>query len=141
MTDDFKVISVIVCEDIRKEWNAKEMLIGVLPSTIFFPTFPIMVPSIGIRITFQTRLNQFDDIIVEMQGPDGVPVFSFNGPLTVSDINEYVALTVLQAGVEFKSAGEYKIIAGPRGQATTIYAMKALLNAPPTQNLAPPLAL
>jgi len=46
-----KVVSVIVCDDIRREMSGKEILIGVYNNVAISGIFPIVFPQLFFRIT------------------------------------------------------------------------------------------
>ncbi len=49
-----RVRSLLVCEDIRREDNGKEMLLGVFSGIIAAPKLPLKLPRIGFRIEAQS---------------------------------------------------------------------------------------
>lgn len=54
---DFEVVNALVCEDVRREINGKEILIGVYGSAIVVPSFPL---DLNVMCWFQVRAPKGD---------------------------------------------------------------------------------
>jgi hypothetical protein len=52
-SDKFVILSFLVCDDIRREYTGKDILIGVYNNVIIFPTFPVPVSSVIFRVSLQ----------------------------------------------------------------------------------------
>ena len=48
---EFKVISIVICDDIRREQNKKHILIGVYSGTIIVGELPAVLPRLFFRIS------------------------------------------------------------------------------------------
>ena len=49
-TVEYKLLSVILCDDIRNEMNAKQTLIGIYDDAILAQSFPLLMPKLCMRI-------------------------------------------------------------------------------------------
>ena len=64
----FDVISTIICDDIRREWNGKDILIGVYGSGIKLSAMP---STLVLWIWLETRINQVGVIPLRLRITDG----------------------------------------------------------------------
>jgi hypothetical protein len=70
-TRGVRVTSFIVCDDARREFNGKEILIGVYNNVIIFPSFPSVMPNLVFRIALYStdmgvkviKFTVVDDVI------------------------------------------------------------------------------
>lgn len=53
----FEIVNALVCEDVRREVNGKEILIGVYGNAIVVPSFPV---DLNLMFWFQARAPQGD---------------------------------------------------------------------------------
>lgn len=128
MTDALKIRSVIVCDDIRKEANGKEILIGVLAGVVNVPCVPIAAPTLGIRIEFISDRNEINDFIIEMRNPGGDIIFAATGSVKTDNTeNSFIVSVVSNMPVIFNSTGIYKIFAGSKDSVKEVYTLRVEL--------------
>lgn len=89
-----KVRSLILCEDIRREDNGKELLLGVFSGVIAAAKLPLKLPRIGFRIEAQTRAG-------DLSGPTEVLVFGPDRKQLIKVDGEFPASPTLKAGEPF----------------------------------------
>jgi len=59
MTPRLHIDSVVICDDVRKEFNGKDMLIGVQGTPLIFPAFPANI-KLGFWVQFSAlKLGSF----------------------------------------------------------------------------------
>jgi hypothetical protein len=63
----------IFCEDMRQENSGQDMLIGILPDTLNVPSFPGMMPKLGVyvRVHFEAGYPQPKTITAKIISTDG----------------------------------------------------------------------
>ncbi|BBK38961.1 hypothetical protein STAQ_40390 [Allostella sp. ATCC 35155] len=89
-----KVRSLIVCEDIRREDNGKELLLGVFSGIIAAPKLPLKLPRMGFRIEAQIKAG-------DMSGPTEVLVFGPDRKQIIKIDGEFPASPTLRPGEPF----------------------------------------
>lgn len=72
------VIHTIICDDIRREDNGKEILIGVFNDTVVTDQTPTMLATFAVRFLMKVD-NNINDIFGQIDGPDGNPLVKFGG--------------------------------------------------------------
>jgi hypothetical protein len=72
------VIHTIICDDVRREDNGKEILIGVFNDTLVIDQVPAMMATFAIRFLMKVD-NNINDIFGQIDGPDGNPIVKFGG--------------------------------------------------------------
>lgn len=85
-----RIRSLLVCEDIRREDNGKELLLGVFSGVITAPNVPLKLPRIGVRIEAQVQSG-------EIAGPTEVLIFGPDRKLAIRVEGELPAASALGA--------------------------------------------
>jgi|SRR5208282_3942853 len=57
-----RVSSFIVCDDVRREYNGKEILIGVYNNVIIFPALPSVMPNLVFRVALYANQMGVKDV-------------------------------------------------------------------------------
>jgi len=114
MPRDYKVKSVIICDDVRRETNGKEILIGVYNDTLLFSDVPALMGKVSFRVALWSEkvLKRFNiriedpnkNKVIEAQGE--VP----NAPNPKSDPHRVVGITC--GNLPFSVVGTYRILFG-----------------------------
>ncbi len=114
MPRDYKIKSVLICDDVRQEISGKEILIGVYNDVIVFTDIPTIIPKLAFRIavssektlgTFKFRLEDPSrDKIIEIEGQVGNP----QDP----KLDPYRTIGIVCAGLPFSVVGTYRILLG-----------------------------
>lgn len=104
----FKVISFIVCEDVRREENGKELIIGVYSKNILVNSIPVTLPQLTFRIVVEATkpFREFKLVIIQ---PNKKRLFEFTGEGHVTSIDDWVHLPLRFNGAEFPDAGTYVV--------------------------------
>jgi hypothetical protein len=124
-----KVRQVVVCDDIRREFNGKEILIGVYGSDIVVSNFPsplnlsfwvqFTAPEVAPEIPLEVRLMGDDElqfillkavIRIDRAGKGAIAI----GPLpTFLQVPTNLRLQIKQKNTEWETVEEIKVDKGP----------------------------
>ena len=84
LAEEYSVVSVITCDDIRREDNGKEILIGIYIGNITIDTdVPALLPTFCIRIVIRWKLPGSYKILGFIVAPDGNQIVKFGGDITI----------------------------------------------------------
>jgi hypothetical protein len=76
---DYDVLSVIVCDDVRREVNGKEILVGVYNGSAIFSQFPAAFPHLFFRIAVDFRgAQQVKQFFLQVHDDAGKLLLSIN---------------------------------------------------------------
>src|SRR5687768_8551281 len=140
MDIDVKATSVVICDDIRREENGKEILIGVYANLMVFPTLPIIMGSFATRIEFKSELRVAEDLTVELRDPDANTVFSMSGYMELTGRHGVHVLSVISQDVQFPKEGTYTIFFGRKAWLEPVYSFPVRVAGDIQQDLAQILA-
>jgi hypothetical protein len=110
-TNNYDIVSVIICDDVRQEGNGKEILIGVYNGTIVFKTLPSEIPKLVFRIS--VRLHKLDakKFSIAVQHQSGKEIFSTTGDVLTFD-DPYRIFGAVAGPLTFQEPANYKILFG-----------------------------
>jgi hypothetical protein len=108
MAADYKILSVMVCDDIRFETNGKEIIIGVYNNTIIVPSLPTVFPLLAFRVAAKLTKTKMGNVTFYLKDPSGKEITAHTIPGRTVETTDDPALFSLQIGpVVFPLAGVY----------------------------------
>lgn len=109
---NYKIHSLLICDDVRKEDNGKEILIGVyLNKIVSHKPLPIILPKLYFRIEFTPNFVGEIDMAVEIISPSRKKIVRGKGTMTVKDEGR-TSVALPFASVNFPEKGIYSIRLG-----------------------------
>lgn len=108
----YSVIHTIICDDVRKEDNGKEILIGVYNDTLILDPIPAVIPSFAMRFLITTSQQEYTNVGGNIIGPDEKEVLRFGGHIKFENIKYYCSFFFRISPMPFQLAGAYKIHLG-----------------------------
>jgi hypothetical protein len=119
-SQDYEINSVILCDDIRREDNGKDMLIGVYNGVIAVEKIPAFLPSFALR--FVMKLARAGNIKLEaaIVQPDGVDIVQFGSDINVMTTKFLAAVTFKAVPMVFSMLGRHEIKVGPAQSRETV---------------------
>lgn len=107
---EYQVKSIIVCDDVRREDNGKEILIGVYTDTIVtVKEPPIVLPKLCIRIQLSTKKSEFKNVSCKIISPSRKEIFSGNSPMKIENPDDPTIVTLAFSPAPLPMAGVYSI--------------------------------
>jgi hypothetical protein len=110
----------MICDDVRREDNGKEIIIGVYSGSIIAETFPIFLPTFAIRFVIKVPISQPLTLEGSVVGPNGVDIVKFQGDLKTVKISPLVlpapGMHYVKAGIKSKPKPVYSFNAVIREQ-------------------------
>ena len=123
-----KIISVIVCDDIRKEISNKDILIGVYSGSIVFQAFPSTIP---LSLWIEVEPDQLGpaDIELRIVAPSGNPETIAKLHMEVGAI-ETTGLSLQGIPLQFEREGDLKIAFRQAGEDWRTIKTKKVIRTP-----------
>jgi hypothetical protein len=84
MATTHKLVSLIMCDDCRREDNGKDILIGTYSGSMLSPVVPFVLPSFALRFEIIPKQQEYKKVVVIMKNPQGEDVFRIEGTLAIS---------------------------------------------------------
>jgi hypothetical protein len=104
-----KLISAVVCDDIRTELNGKDILIGCYNDTIVIPSVPSVLPSLFFRLLFKSEFSGTSKFNLTLFDPEGKTVFGTLGEMFVVRENEPIAVKIGIGPIVLEHFGTYTL--------------------------------
>jgi hypothetical protein len=105
----YRIRSVILCDDVRREANGKEILIGVYNDTIIFSSFPAVLPQFVVRVSLSIKDKDSKVFKLLIKDPNGEELHRVSGNTPVPDVSDMMVLGTVYMGMLFQSEGIYTI--------------------------------
>ncbi len=67
----YQLLHTLICDDIRREDNGKEILIGMLNSTIILDRVPAILATFGVRFLIESNKTNFEGVTLKIVDPNG----------------------------------------------------------------------
>jgi hypothetical protein len=121
MPELYMVRSVIICDDIRREDNGKEILIGVYAGSIIFRSVPVRLATFGIRLEVLGSKARYNETGLQVIAPSGEVLYQTMVEIDVADASLPASVPFKVQGAIFKEVGEYKIMFRLEGDFQQVY--------------------
>jgi hypothetical protein len=106
--EDFKVIAVLVCDDVRREINGKEILIGVYSGgSILLQYFPTMINPVFWCQFIPMRPGKISTSF-RLTNESGVEFYQFGGELTAGAAREPGSVAI--SGQPIQAHSEMRLV-------------------------------
>jgi hypothetical protein len=112
VTNKCTILNVLLCDDVRREDNGKDIAIGIYNETMVAETLPILVPTFCIRIMVRTYTTDNLDVSGSISDPDKKDVVQFTGVLKTENTAFLQAFAFRISPIVFSKSGIYKINIG-----------------------------
>jgi|GEM_PF-3543873 len=109
MAKDYKVESLMICDDVRSEANGKEIIIGLYKDEIIFDSLPAMLPTLAFRVAVRVAKQISGNMVLEVSGPDKKALLRHEVDRHVYDAGKLFGMVVHMSQVPFDTAGEYGV--------------------------------
>jgi len=103
----YKLLSVIVCDDVRTEVTKKEILIGVYSDGIVVPKLPAVLTSLFFRIHLALQIQEQTTFSFQVLKPSGQSLLDTNDQTLESRRNVILAMGI--QGPNLDEAGKYQM--------------------------------
>jgi hypothetical protein len=84
MATTHKLVSLIMCDDCRREDNGKDIIIGTYTGAMIAPTIPLLLPTFTLRFEILPLQLEYKKTIALMRNPRNEEVFRVDGTLGIS---------------------------------------------------------
>jgi hypothetical protein len=112
MPTTYKLISLVMCDDARREDNGKEILIGTYSGSMLVPAVPYILPTFAIRFEIIPSRTEYRRVIALLKNPKNEEVFRIEGALAVASPNIQASFFYRASPVLLAMTGEYKVFLG-----------------------------
>jgi hypothetical protein len=107
-----KIVSVIICDDIRKEASGKQTLVGVYNKDIIIPNIPSTLSQLFFRVGIELERTDFKRIHFVVTSPSRKKVGDQSGEITIQDGTNHLTLGLKAEQPTFVETGTYTIRLG-----------------------------
>jgi hypothetical protein len=83
MATTYRLVSLIICDDCRREDNGKDIIIGTYTGAMISPTLPIILPTFVLRFEIIPHQIEYKKTVASMKNPLGEEMFRVEGILSV----------------------------------------------------------
>jgi hypothetical protein len=112
MATTHTLVSLIMCDDCRREDNGKEIIIGVYTGAIITPDIPVMLPTFALRFEIIPKQNEYKKTIAIIKDPNGEEIVRVEGSLAIARIDLGASFFYRVSPLPIMTAGTYKIYLG-----------------------------
>lgn len=114
MQSNYKINHVIVCDDLRREANQKEIIIGLYPTAeIIFQSLPAIIPMLTFRIQLHILHEPLHGHIkFQVRGPDGKTRFTMEGEIEAPAPAPTAAVVFQKIPCDFDIEGNFDLLFG-----------------------------
>jgi hypothetical protein len=123
MTKEYSLICAIICDDVRKEDNGKDILIGVY-GDMSVDRMPAVLPTMGLHFQARIEKTRFDKVEASIKNPDGQPLVKLNGTLEFSNTKSVATFNFKFGPVLLAKTGNYEIYLGMDDEPTLVRTLK-----------------
>ena len=129
----YKVTSFMVCDDVRREDNGKEIIIGIYNKAIIVSMFPVQLPQLTFRVIIEVEHSNFHECFLSVTGPKRKLMTEFQIPINIESVDDpiHIVFGVRQPG--FHEAGSYRVSLGLDGPKRKIGEFDVRLPVSPTE--------
>lgn len=107
----------MICDDVRKEDNNKELIIGLYTDDIIIPSLPALLPILTFRVVIRATKPVEWKILFEVIGPENEGVWLKGGTnINIADPQKRVVMIHPVVPAVFKVEGEYRVALGINGK-------------------------
>lgn len=126
MATTYKFVSLIMCDDCRREDNGKDILIGTYSGTMISPIIPFLLPTFALRFEIIPKQREYKKTIALMKTPNGEEIFRIEGNLVINRPEFAATFFYKVSPLTIVMAGEYKIYLGLDEEPEEIASLKVL---------------
>ena len=105
----YKITSVLICDQIRREDNGKEIIIGVYRDVIIVPSLPCTMPSITFRVSATLEHTNFKTMRLSVIGPTRHKYFEYESDISILEVDEPLIVISASTAPKISEAGVYTI--------------------------------
>jgi uncharacterized protein DUF6941 len=121
----FSIISTIICDDVRKEDNGKEILIGIFNDTMVIGSVPAVLATFGIRFLVKTNTKEVE-IKGYIIGPGKNKIVEFGGKAVFANIRFSSSISFKISPMMISEYGEYEIYLGLNSEPEKVHAFNVI---------------
>lgn len=104
-----RLLSAIVCDDIRTETTGKDIIIGCYNNVLLVPKVPALLTSLNFRFLFDQEPSGKHQIHLSIYDPAGKLLISTGGEVVVEEANEPFVVRIGSAPFGLESFGMYEV--------------------------------
>lgn len=104
-----RLLSAIVCDDIRTETTGKDIIIGCYNNVMLLSKVPALLTSLNFRFLFDQELAGKHQVMLSFFDPTGQLMFATDGEIVVEESNEPFVVRIGSAPFQLPSFGKYEV--------------------------------
>jgi hypothetical protein len=115
MANKLHIRSVIICDDVRREDNGKEILIGVYNGVILVPRFPSVLRQLIVRIEYEWKGVPAHKFKATVTAEGGQKILEADGQTTLVSPDDPAAISIGAGPIRFEKQTQFNIRFGIDG--------------------------
>lgn len=115
MTVSYKLVSVLIADDVRKETSGKDIAIGIYSGVIICTTIPTVLPTFALRFEIIPTKQRYDKVICKIRDPQLDDIMTYTGVIKVANLDYYSAFSMRFSPFIINVTGRYTIHLGMDG--------------------------
>ena len=112
MATTHKLVSLIMCDDCRKEDNGKDIIIGVYTGAMIAPVLPFVLPTFALRFEIIPQQLEYQKAVAIMKNPRDEEIFRVEGTLAVSRMDFGASFFYRVSPLPITMQGDHAIFLG-----------------------------
>jgi hypothetical protein len=109
MSTRFNIRSVLICDDVRREANGKEILIGLYNDSLLFQTLPSQMRQCVIRVAVDILDKSAKEATIYIKDPNDAQMWEYITPLDQIIQEDHPVIGFILQGLSFYVPGLYSI--------------------------------
>jgi hypothetical protein len=105
-------VSLVMCDDCRREDNGKEILIGTYAGSMLVTTIPFVLPTFALRFEVIPHRSEYKRAVAVLVNPKGEEVFRLEATMGVARLDLPASFFLRASPVIIATTGDYKILLG-----------------------------
>ena len=111
-TKGYKITSFIICDDLRREANGKEIVIGMYNTALIFSSLPAVLQKITFRLRIEFDRGDFEKFVFEILDPARKKLHVSKGAIKNYNPDEPAILVLSYLNPSFETKGVHSVRIG-----------------------------
>lgn len=106
---DFQIVSAVICDDIRREVNQKDILIGVYGADIIVSNLPFQI-GLAFWMEFTTKKTDSVDVFVKIEAPNHQKSFEFSVNIEINEKQDSYVISIPPIQILVENPGKIRLL-------------------------------
>ncbi len=112
MASTYRLVSVVLADDARKEDSGKDILIGIYSGSIVAAKIPVVLPTFALWFEIRPNKTKYTNVAAKIQKPDGNDLARIQAELGFTTTAYNASFFFKLSPLIIETTGEHKIFLG-----------------------------